>query len=225
MYKLVPFSQIKENERMLIPEIAEGNVGLEELLTYCVVHDIETYSSCGDVKPYISFIINENTKDILYNFCSLLINSIDVKDFISVKLGLIDCNNICKISYYDNDDIDIVMFFIIITNYLKKSLDRECNNKESIEDINEIVNFIGSYGLDNYLEVVKSTNLYSDEDYNMYFLTIHGANYKVISDFQSKYFPNVIRNYASKYYDDYSIEYYTDDIRTLSISKKLVRKK
>ena len=53
MYKLVPFSQIKENERMLIPEIAEGNVGLEELLTYCVVHDIETYSSCGDVKPYI----------------------------------------------------------------------------------------------------------------------------------------------------------------------------
>ena len=32
MYKLVPFSEIKENSKELIPEIAEGNVGLEYLL-------------------------------------------------------------------------------------------------------------------------------------------------------------------------------------------------
>lgn len=213
MYRLIPFSQIKENSTKLIPEIAEGNIGLEELLTYCVVSDIETYSSCGDVKPYICFIVNERTENIIYNLCSLLINNIDVKDYISVKLGSIKGNNICRISYYDNDSISSTAFFIIITNYLKKIYSKEFNDKESIEGINKIVKFIGSYGLDN-------------EDYlYMYFLTIHGPNYKVIYDFQSKYFPNVIRDDASKYYDDYSITYYTDDIKNLSINKKLTRKK
>ena len=225
MYKLIPFSQIKENSTELILEIAEDNIGLEELLTYCVEQDIETYSSCGDVKPYISFVVNEKTKDTLYNLCSLLINSMDVRDCISVGLGMVDGNNICRISYYDNDNINIVMFFVIITNYLKKAFDKECNNKELIEDINEIVKFIGNYGFDNYIEVIKNTALDSYEETYMYFLTIHGTNYKVISDFQNKYFPYVIKNYANKYYDDYSIGYYTDDIRALLVSKKLVKKK
>lgn len=225
VYRLVPFSQIKENRRILIPEIAEDNVGLEYLLSYCVDNDIETYSSCGDVHPYIEFIINNKTKDALYGMCSLLINSQDVREYIVVRLGSINGNNVCRISYYDNDNINIVMFFVIITNYLKKAFDKECNNKELIEDINEIVKFIGNYGFDNYIEVIKNTALDSYEETYMYFLTIHGTNYKVISDFQNKYFPYVIKNYANKYYDDYSIGYYTDDIETLLTGRKLVRKK
>lgn len=225
MYRLIPFSQIKENSTELIPEIAEDNIGLEEFLTYCVAYDIETFSSCGDVKPYISFIINEKTENILYNLCSLLINSIDVKDCLSVKLGSIKNNNICRIDYYDNDNISGTAFFIIITNYLKKLFGKEFNNKESIEDINKIVKFIGSYGFDNYLEIIKDIDLDSEDNSYMYFLTIHGSNYKVISDFQGKYFPNIIRNYAGKYYDDYSISYCTDDTKMLSTNKRLVRKK
>ena len=225
MYRLVPFSQIKENRRRLISEIAEGNVGLEELLTYCVEQDIETYSSCGDVKPYISFVVNEKTKDTLYNLCSLLINSMDVRDCISVGLGMVDDNNICRISYYDSDNINIVGFFAIITSYLKKAFAKDNGETWLWDSVNEVVNFIGKYGLDNYLEVIKDMDLSSEEDTYMYYLTMHSTNYKKIYDFQGKFFSNIIKDCASQSYDDYSVRYYTDDIRTLLASKKLVRRK
>lgn len=225
MYRLVPFSQIKENRRRLISEIAEGNVGLEELLTYCVEQDIETYSSCGDVKPYISFVVNEKTKDTLYNLCSLLINSMDVRDCISVGLGMVDGNNICRISYYDSDNINIVGFFAIITSYLKKAFAKDNGETWLWDSVNEVVNFIGKYGLDNYLEVIKDMDLSSEEDTYMYYLTMHSTNYKKIYDFQGKFFSNIIKDCANQSYDDYSVRYYTDDIRTLLASKKLVRRK
>lgn len=225
MYRLVPFSQIKENSKKLISEKAEDNVGLECLLTYCVENDIETYSSCGDVHPYIEFIINNKTKDALYGMCSLLINSQDVREYIVVRLGSINGNNVCRISYYDNENINIVEFFVIITNYLRKAFIKSNDENWLWESANEVVNFISKHGFDNYFEVVKDTDLNSGEDTYMYFLTIHGTNYKVISDFQNKYFPYVIKNYANKYYDDYSIGYYTDDIETLLTGRKLVRKK
>lgn len=225
MYRLVPFSQIKENRRRLISEIAEGNVGLEELLTYCVEQDIETYSSCGDVKPYISFVVNEKTKDTLYNLCSLLINSMDVRDCISVGLGMVDGNNICRISYYDSDNINIVGFFSVITSYLKKAFAKDNGETWLWDSVNEVVNFIGKYGLDNYLEVIKDMDLSSEEDTYMYYLTMHSTNYKKIYDFQGKFFSNIIKDCANQSYDDYSVRYYTDDIRTLLASKKLVRRK
>lgn len=225
MYRLVSFSQIKENRRTLISEIAEGNVGLEELLTYCVEQDIETYSSCGDVKPYISFVVNEKTKDTLYNLCSLLINSMDVRDCISVGLGMVDGNNICRISYYDSDNINIVGFFSVITNYLKKAFTKDNGETWLWDSVNEVVNFIGKYGIDNYLEVIKDMDLSSEEDTYMYYLTMHSTNYKKIYDFQGKFFSNIIKDCVNQSYDDYSVRYYTDDIRTLLASKKLVRKK
>ena len=225
MYRLVPFSQIKENRRILIPEIAEDNVGLEYLLSYCVDNDIETYSSCGDVHPYIEFIINNKTKDALYGMCSLLINSQDVREYIVVRLGSINGNNVCRISYYDNENINIVEFFVIITNYLRKAFIKGNYENWLWESANEVVNFISKHGFDNYFEVVKDTDLNSGEDTYMYYLTIHSTNYKKISDFQGKYFPNVIRDYTNQSYDDYSIGYYTDDIETLLTGRKLVRKK
>ncbi len=225
MYRLVPFSQIKENRKRLIPEIAEDNIGLEYLLTYCVDNDIDTYSSCGDVHPYIEFTINEKTKDVLYGMCSLLMNSQDVREYISVRLGSTSGNNVCRISYYDNDNINTVQFFIIIINYLKKALTRDNNEAWVWESANEVVNFTGKYGFDNYLEVVKDMDLNSGEDTYMYYLAIHSTNYKKIYDFQGKYFPNIIKDYTNQGYDDYSVGYYTDDIRALLASKKLVRKK
>ena len=225
MYRLVPFSQIKENRRRLIPEIAEDNVGLEYLLSYCVDNDIETYSSCGDVHPYIEFIINEKTKDVLYGMCSLLINSQDVREYIAVSLGSTNGNSVCRISYYDNENINIVEFFVIVTNYLKKTLVKGNGEVGLWESVNEVVNFTGKYGFDNYLEVVKDIDLNSGEDSYMYYLTIYSTNYKKIYDFQGKYFPNVIRDYTNQSYDDYLVRYYTDDIRTLLAGKKLVRKK
>lgn len=206
-------------------EIAEGNIGLEYLLTYCVEHDIETYSSCGDIHPYISFVVNDKTKDILYNLCSLLTNSVNIKEYISVKLGYIKGENVCKISYYDNGNISVIQFFVIITNYLKDGLNKENNEVELWENVNEITSFINRYGFDNYLEVVKDTDLNSTKDTYMYYLTIHGTNYRKIINFKSKYFSDIIQEYINQNYDDYSIGYYTDDIRTLLTSKKLVRKK
>ena len=225
MYRLVPFSQVKENRRRLIPEIAEDNVGLECLLTYCVENDIETYSSCGDVHPYIEFIINDKTKDALYGMCSLLINSHGVREYIAVSLGSTNGNSVCRISYYDNENINIVEFFVIVTNYLKKTLVKGNGEVGLWESVNEVVNFTGKYGFDNYLEVVKDIDLNSGEDSYMYYLTIYSTNYKKIYDFQGKYFPNVIRDYTNQSYDDYLVRYYTDDIRTLLAGKKLVRKK
>ena len=225
MYRLVPFSQIKENRRRLIPEIAEDNVGLECLLTYCVENDIETYSSCGDVHPYIEFIINDKTKDALYGMCSLLINSHGVREYIAVSLGSTNGNSVCRISYYDNENINIVEFFVIVTNYLKKTLVKGNGEVGLWESVNEVVNFTGKYGFDSYLEVVKDIDLNSGEDSYMYYLTIYSTNYKKIYDFQGKYFPNVIRDYTNQSYDDYLVRYYTDDIRTLLAGKKLVRKK
>ena len=225
MYRLVPFSQIKKDKSKLIPEIAEDNVGLEELLTYCVENDIETYSSCGDVKPYIEFTINEKMNDVLYGMCSLLINSADIREYISVRLGSVKGNNVCRISYYDNENINIVEVFVIITNCLKKAFTKDNNGVELWESANEVVNFTGKYGFDNYLEVVKDTDLSSGEDSYMYYLTIYSTNYKKIYDFQGKYFPNIIRDCANQNYDDYLVRYYTNDIRTLLASKKLVRKK
>lgn len=225
MYRLVPFSQIKENSKKLISEIAEDNVGLECLLTYCVEQDIETYSSCGDVKPYIEFTINEKTRDILYSMCSLLINNTDTRDYISVKLGSVKGNNVCRISYYDNENFNAVEFFAIITNCLKKALTKDNNEVRLWESINEVVKFIGKYGFDNYLEVIKNIDLENFEDTYTYCLTIHSTNYKKISDFQVKHFPNIRQEYISHCYDDYSIGYYTDDIETLLTGRKLVRKK
>ncbi len=225
MYRLVPFSQIKENRRRLILEIAEGNVGLEELLTYCVEQDIETYSSCGDVKPYIEFTINEKTRDILYSMCSLLINNTDTRDYISVKLGSVKGNNVCRISYYDNENFNAVEFFAIITNCLKKAFTKDNGKTWLWDSVNEVVNFIGKYGIDNYLEVIKDMDLSSEEDTYMYYLTMHSTNYKKIYDFQGKFFSNIIKDCANQSYDDYSVRYYTDDIRTLLASKKLVRRK
>ena len=225
MYRLVPFSQIKENGRKLIPEIAEGNVGLEYLLTYCVEQDIETYSSCGDIHPYISFVVNEKTRDTLYNLCSLLINSTDVRKHISVKFGYIKAKNVCRISYYDNDNINIIQFFVIIVNYLKEALSKENDEIELWENVNEVINFISKYGFDNYLEVVKDTDLNSEEDTYMYYLTVYSTDYRKAINFKSKFFPNITQDHISRYYNDYSIGYHTDDIRTLLASKKLVRKK
>lgn len=225
MYRLVPFSQIKENSKKLISEIAEDNVGLECLLTYCVENDIETYSSCGDVHPYIEFIINDKTKDVLYGMCSLLINSQDVREYIAVKLGSVKGNNVCRISYYDNENLNAVEFFAIITNCLKKALTKDNNEVRLWEMVNEVVNFVSKYDFDNYLEVIKDTDLNSDEDTYMYYLTMYSTNYKKIYDFQGKFFSNIIKDCANQSYDDYSVRYYTDDIRTLLASKKLVRKK
>lgn len=225
MYRLVPFSQIKENSKKLISEIAEDNVGLECLLTYCVENDIETYSSCGDVHPYIEFIINEKTKDVLHGMYSLLINSQDVREYIAVRLGSFNGNNVCRINYYDNEDFNIYEFFIIITNYLKKALVKGNDEVGLWESVNEVVKFIGKYGFDNYLEVIKNIDLESFEDTYTYCLTIYSTNYKKISDFQVKHFPNIRQEYVSHCYDDYSIGYYTDDIETLLTGRKLVRKK
>ena len=225
MYRLVPFSQIKENRKRLIPEIAEDNIGLEYLLTYCVDNDIDTYSSCGDVHPYIEFTINEKTKDVLYGMCSLLINSQDVREYIAVRLGSSNGNNVCRINYYDNEEFNIYEFFIIITNYLKKTLVKGNDEVGLWESINEVVKFIGKYGFDNYLEVIKNIDLENFEDTYTYCLTIHSTNYKKISDFQVKHFPNIRQEYISHCYDDYSIGYYTDDIETLLTGRKLVRKK
>lgn len=225
MYKLVSFSQIKENKRELIPEIAEGNIGLEYLLTYCVEQDVETYSSCGDIHPYISFVVNEKTKNILYNLCSLLIKNTEVSEHISVKFGYIKKKNVCRISYYDNDNINIIQFFVIIVNYLKEALNNEKNEIELWENVNEVIDFISKHGFDNYLEVVKVTNLDSKEDAYMYYLTVYSTDYRKAINFKSKFFSSIIQDYISRYYNDYSVGYHTDDVNALLASKKLVRKK
>ena len=225
MYRLVPFSQIKENSRILIPEIAEDNIGLECLLMYCVENDIETYSSCGDVRPYIDFIINDNTKNILYTLSSLLINSQDVREYISVKLGSIDGNNICRISYYDNDKFNIYEFFDIINNSLKKAITKDNCNIELWDSINNVVKDISKYEFDNYLEVFNSPDIDNMEDNYTYSLTIHSTNYRKIHDFQTKHFPYLRQEYKNQCYNNYTIGYYTDEVDTLLTRKKLVRKK
>ena len=225
MYKLVSFSQIKENKKELIPEIAEGNIGLEYLLTYCVEQDVETYSSCGDIHPYISFVVNEKTKNILYNLCSLLIKNTEVSEHISVKFGYIKEKNVCRINYYDNDNINIIQFFVIIVNYLKEALNNEKNEIELWENVNEVIDFISKHGFDNYLEVVKVTNLDSKEDAYMYYLTVYSTDYRKAINFKSKFFSSIIQDYISRYYNDYSVGYHTDDVNALLASKKLVRKK
>lgn len=225
MYKLIPFSQIKENSEELIQEIAEDNIGLECLLKYCVEHDIATYSSCGDIHPYIDFIINEDSKDILYRLCSLLTNNTYIRDYISVKLGFTKDNNICRINYYDNDYINVVDFFILITTTLKKAIVKDNYEKEIWEMANEVVKFTNKNGFDNYLEVIKYDNIESNEDSYMYYFTIHSTDYKMINNFQHQYFSNIRQDYVSQNYNDYSIGYNIDDIKLLLPSKKLVRKK
>lgn len=226
MYKLVPFSEIKESSKELIPEIAEGNVGLEYLLDTCVAEDIETYSSCGDVHPYISFVINEHTKKVIYNLCHLLLNNDNLKDSLSINFGLIDNTNICKIRYYDNDDINIVDFFVIITNYLKKiNLSKDIDTNTEVFDFpNEVVKSIGKYGFNNYLEIIKNNGLPEEDNYE-YYLTIHSTSFEKIYNFQKEIFPNLNLVYKNKNYEDYYICFYIDNPRLLQSNyKKLTRK-
>ncbi len=226
MYKLVPFSEIKENSKELIPEIAEGNVGLEYLLDTCVAEDIETYSSRGDVHPYISFVINEHTKKVIYNLCHLLLNNDNLKDSLSINFGLIDNTNICKIRYYDNDDINIVDFFVIITNYLKKiNLSKDIDTNTEVFDFpNEVVKSIGKYGFNNYLEIIKNNGLPEEDNYE-YYLTIHSTSFEKIYNFQKEIFPNLNLVYKNKNYEDYYICFYIDNPRLLQSNyKKLTRK-
>ena len=226
MYKLVPFSEIKESSKELIPEIAEGNVGLEYLLDTCIAGDIETYSSCGDIHPYISFVINKETKKVIYNLCHLLLNNDSLKDSLSINFGLIDNTNICKIRYYDNDDINIVDFFVIITNYLKKiDLSKEIDvNTEVFDFSNEVVKSIGKYGFNNYLEIIKNNGLPGEDNYE-YYLTIHSTSFEKIYDFQKETSLNLYLVYKNKNYEVYSTCFYIDNLSLLQSNyKKLVRK-
>lgn len=226
VYKLVPFSEIKESSKELIPEIAEGNVGLEYLLDTCVADDIETYSSCGDVHPYISFVINDQTKKTIYNLCQLLLNNDSLKDSLSINLGFIDNTNICEIRYYDNDDINIVDFFVIITNYLKKiDLSKEIDvNTEVFDFSNEVVKSIGKYGFNNYLEIIKNNDLPGEDNYE-YYLTIHSTSFEKIYDFRKETSLNLYLVYKNKNYEVYSICFYIDNLSLLQSNyKKLVRK-
>ncbi len=45
---VLPFSFIKENREEAVSEIAEGNIGLEKLLNYCLDNNIVTHTSCGE---------------------------------------------------------------------------------------------------------------------------------------------------------------------------------
>ena len=44
--KVLPFAFIKHNRDEAVSEIAEGNIGLEKLLNYCLDNDIVTYTCC-----------------------------------------------------------------------------------------------------------------------------------------------------------------------------------
>lgn len=224
MYKLIPFSQIKENSTELILEIAEGNIGLEYLLNSCVEYDIDTYSSCGDVHPYISFIINDKNQDILYNLCLLILENFNISDCTSVKIEAVDGNNLCTIKYYDGSFINPEQFFIIVDVYLRKCKTAIINKDISIfQDVNEMVKKIYSYGFNNCMEIFKS--IYDDDGTFEYHLTIHGTNYKKIQDFQKKAFTYAFEEYRN-IGNDYSICYYIEDLKQFQKgSKTLVRKK
>lgn len=200
MYKLVPFSEIKENSKELIPEIAEGNVGLEYLLDTCISGDIETYSSCGDIHPYISFVINKETKKVIYNLCHLLLNNDNLKDSLSINFGLI--------------------------NYLKKiNLSKDIDTNTEVFDFpNEVVKSIGKYGFNNYLEIIKNNGLPEEDNYE-YYLTIHSTSFEKIYNFQKETSLNLYLVYKNKNYEDYYICFYIDNPRLLQSNyKKLTRK-
>lgn len=52
--KVLPFSFIKDNRDEAVSEIAEGNIGLEKLLNYCLDNNIETYTCCSE-EGFIGF--------------------------------------------------------------------------------------------------------------------------------------------------------------------------
>ena len=53
--KVLPFAFIKHNRDEAVSEIAEGNIGLEKLLNYCLDNDIVTYTCCSE-EGFIGFM-------------------------------------------------------------------------------------------------------------------------------------------------------------------------
>ena len=45
---VIDFEIIKKNRVTAVKELSEGNIGLEELLNFCIDNNIRTHSSCGD---------------------------------------------------------------------------------------------------------------------------------------------------------------------------------
>lgn len=52
---VLPFSFIKDNRDEAVSEIAEGNIGLEKLLNYCLDNDIVTFTCCSE-EGFIGFM-------------------------------------------------------------------------------------------------------------------------------------------------------------------------
>ena len=69
---VIDFEIIKQNREKAVKEIAEGNVGLEELLNFCIDNNIRTHSSCCDRSPRICFIVDAENREKLVNLFSVL---------------------------------------------------------------------------------------------------------------------------------------------------------
>ena len=69
---VIDFEIIKKNRVTAVKELSEGNIGLEELLNFCIDNNIRTHSSCGDRSPRICFIVDAENREKLVNLFSVL---------------------------------------------------------------------------------------------------------------------------------------------------------
>ena len=116
----ISFELIKQNREKAIKEISEGNTGLEQLMNTCIDLNIETYASCGDDDPYISFIYNDNTKKFLINLIKI-ISSLGYRSKKYYDLSIINTlDNIIVSIYINSKNIDTSSFFFFIDDLIHK---------------------------------------------------------------------------------------------------------
>ena len=106
---VIDFEIIKQNREKAVKEIAEGNVGLEELLNFCIDNNIRTHSSCGDRSPRICFIVDDENREKLVNLFSVL-DSLEC-----------DGKKIFNIQLFKNPYFDEILLNIFISCDVKSS--------------------------------------------------------------------------------------------------------
>jgi len=151
------FETIKMNREIAVKEIAEGNKGLENLLNTCIDRNIPTHASCGHAS-YITFLINDDTKDMLFSLCRL-VSSVE-KYYNSFRVDIsYTSDGIGKCSFYfleNNYGIDTSSIFNIIDTYIKnyyKTHDFEYKEFEYVYSLEKMISDM--MGLDSSVEILR----------------------------------------------------------------------
>ncbi len=209
----IDFDIIKANREIAVKEIAEGNPSLERLMNYCIDNNIRTYASCGDDAAYISFELNDKSRDILFSLIRKILSNQKLWEIAMPTLGLSDEIKTCTFYRFLNDyGIDNNNFFDLILEYfINYSIDKNIDIAE-FECSEKLLESLYSFGFNSVIEFLEKKQYSTDAtELSQYKVTVFGEVREGIKDYILN---TIIENYpkfvySSENYDFiFNIKYY-----------------